>query len=185
MKPLDLMRRRLLWEVRRLMQDTRATLALAMVASLASVALIAVVATAITWVQLQPLRSALEQAQTAAQSLTPARPLRTVQQLPAHTELPAQLKRIYQAAEAAQVRLNVAEYRTRTEPDGALMSVSVAASASDDFARIQRALIEILHTLPNAGLESVSLRRADRNGTRVDARIHLVLYLHATAERAP
>jgi len=173
---------RLRWEGRRFVSRFGASAALA--ACLGLMLIVASVAVFVAERNIEQLQSELS-ASSAQRRAAQIRPDDggngdLLRRLPPHGELPDQLKRIYMAAEREQVRLKIAEYRTKTEPDGSLVSVNISAIAADEYLRIQRALIEILNTVPNVGLESATFRRPDRRSTRVDARLSLVLYLRAS-----
>lgn len=156
-----------------------------MLAAIAMLA-IAVIAGLAAWArhsELDRLRRQLIEAQQrrneqlASGPLQPARV--ALSRLPPHESVHEQLREIYQAADRTQVRIAMAEYRTLVDAQANLVVVNVAMTITDEYLPIQRALIEVLRSLPNAGLESAAFRRPDRRSSRVEARLNLVLHFRA------
>jgi hypothetical protein len=181
MGALEIARARVRWEALRRLKRIDAGIALA--GGLGLVTLIAAVGTYAAGSEIERLRSQLDASVSpnpTTQVLRDDGGRDLLRRLPPSIEFPSQLKRIYAAAEQENVRLTIAEYRTKSELGSSLTSVTISAVATDDYVRIQRALIEILNTAPNIGLESATFRRPDRRSTRVDARLTFVVYLRGS-----
>lgn len=96
---------------------------------------------------------------------------------PAMTDLPARLQELHRLADAHGVRLERADYRASREPGTGLSRVNLALPASGAFAPVYEWLAEVLASMPEVALESLSLKREDTAAGEVEVELHLTLFL--------
>lgn len=92
-------------------------------------------------------------------------------------ELPARLQELHRLAESHGVVLARADYRASRDAGTGLQRVTLNLPASGAFDPIYRWLDEILASMPEAALESLSVKREDTAAGEVDVELRLVLFL--------
>jgi len=100
---------------------------------------------------------------------------------PAVTELPARLQELHRLAEAHGVMLARADYRASREAGTGLQRVSLTLPASGAFEPLYQWLAEVLATMPEVALESLSVKREDTGAGNVDVELHLAIFLRGQA----
>ena len=97
--------------------------------------------------------------------------------LPATSEVPELLKKVFPAAAQQGVRLDVGEYRLLREGSGALTQLQLTLPVHASYPQIRLFLASALQELATLALDSIEFDRQKVGEAAVDARIKLTLYL--------
>lgn len=100
---------------------------------------------------------------------------------PTVTELPARLQELHRLAEAHGVVLARADYRASREAGTGLQRVSLSLPSSGAFEPLYRWLAEVLATMPEVALESLTVKREDTATDEVEVELRLAIFLRGQA----
>jgi Tfp pilus assembly protein PilO len=100
---------------------------------------------------------------------------------PALDELPARLQELHRLAETHGVVLARADYRASRDAGTGLSRVSLSLPASGAFEPVYQWLAEVLATMPEVALESLSIKREDTAAGEVEVELRLAIFLRGQA----
>lgn len=100
---------------------------------------------------------------------------------PSLAELPARLQELHRLAESHGVVLARADYRASRDTGTGLQRVTLNLPASGAFEPVYQWLAEVLASMPEVALESLSIKRDDTADGEVDVELRLVLFLRGQA----
>lgn len=100
---------------------------------------------------------------------------------PAMAELPVRLQELHRLAESHGVVLARADYRASRDAGTGLQRVTLDLPVSGAFDPVYQWLAEVLESMPEVALESLSIKREDTAAGEVDVELRLVLFLRGQA----
>lgn len=132
------------------------------------------------WLEVRALDQSLQTGRQQSKALQspggqPASSL-TIQQMPASTDMSAQMRRVHELADQRGLGIGRAEYRLSPMADSALMQYEMLFSLSADYPRLRQYLADILAQLPNAALQEIEMTRPDVNAGEITAKVVLAFY---------
>lgn len=100
---------------------------------------------------------------------------------PAAAELPARLQELHRLAETHGVTLARADYRASREAGTSLQRVSLGLPVSGAFEPVYQWLAEVLASMPEVAVESISIKRDSTETGSVEVELRLALFLRGKA----
>jgi len=98
---------------------------------------------------------------------------------PPRGELPALLAALQVQAERHGVDVDRSDYRIAQEPGAPLLRVVLALPVRAEYAALYGWVAELIAGMPNVGLDSLALRRADANSGFIEGELRLVVFVNA------
>lgn len=96
---------------------------------------------------------------------------------PSAAALPDRLTRLYALAASAGVEVRRVDYRSAAERATPLQRIALAVPVQGEFARIYGWLDAVMTELPEVGLESISIKRANSEASTVETELRLVMFV--------
>lgn len=100
---------------------------------------------------------------------------------PAETALPARLRELHRLAADHGVALARADYRISRESGTGLQRVTLSLPVSGAFEPVYGWLAEVLATMPEVALDSLSVKREETTDGELEVELRLVLFVRGGA----
>lgn len=98
------------------------------------------------------------------------------QRFPLQVATPAQLEKLYAAAEASGITLEQGEYRPVSGGGGKFERYQISLPVKGSYPQIRKFIDRLLADLPAASLDGVSFQRQQIGATQVESQIKFTLY---------
>lgn len=96
---------------------------------------------------------------------------------PPSTQLSAQMRKVYQAAQAQAVALEQGEYRASRDSVGRLVRYQISLPMKGSYTQVRKFVSAVLVEVPQLSLESIQFERQAVGDPKVQARVRLVMFL--------
>ncbi len=169
---------RALWSVSRTGRAGLAGIALLLAAALFLVSTHRQVAAEVVALR-EDLATASSRASTTAREV-PADPGAGLRTLPARTEVPALLRRMFDQAASAGLAVDTAKYDVVTAKGSGVVRYQIAFPVTGPYPQIRAFVDAILSTMPAVGLRELALERKAIGDAEIDAQLQFTIYTRST-----
>jgi hypothetical protein len=129
--------------------------------------------------EVEALRSELAAAQRrphTAEADAIARPAAALRVLPARTDVPATLRRLFDEATRARLSIDTAKYESKAVATGGVVRHQIAFPVTGPYPQIRAFIDATLATMPEVALSGLVFERKSTTDGNVDAQIRMTIY---------